>query len=302
MAAADTPLVPVTFMPPYSSMHGFFLKSNELEEEKILENLTRLPLYTCDSGQNEDVCYYVGVSGLQNENYLSAIATRKNPPKQIRAVIIDINGAACQYLQIVRQELLQTHDEESFCRAMLKCEMPPEMFPAERSTHYSIFKEKNMYWLQTPERFLAVKKMFVENRVAILHLNLADTQIPRLLNKLRGRVSVMYTSNVHEWLQHTPEMLTCFDSNISTLLAPNGYEINSDFAEKPIGGNIPLVLSMGHYKQSRYLQLHSDQPTQSAYFMIANFVFQPSDHKKLDYTKWNDVPIEHKTDWMTEDC
>jgi SAM-dependent methyltransferase len=287
-SVADQP-VTANFVQPYYKLSFFYPIANEAGENIALQTLNEQLLTT------DDTCYYVGVSGLQNENYLAAIATGQYAPKQIRAVLIDINGIECQYHQIVREQLRKAKDIESFCRAMRKVKMPLEMLPRDRNLHLSIFTDKKPYWLQTNARFFAVKRLFAEDRVAILHKNLADPMMQTSLRPILGKVVVMYTSNVHEWLKDTPQMLTSFNENIGRILAPDGKEIESDF-DVPGHESEGLYLSVVPHKKSRYFGFEHVDPSIGHY----NSVSGP-EVSRPDYTGWESIPTEHIPAWLQSD-
>jgi hypothetical protein len=96
---------------------AFFVSSGELAEDVVLDELTQNPPTPADDG----FFYYLGVSGLQNENYLSAMAVLTD---KIRAVFLDINGTTCQLHQIVKNRLLTSTSRQEFCRAMHEVRLP----------------------------------------------------------------------------------------------------------------------------------------------------------------------------------
>jgi hypothetical protein len=217
----------------------FYPVSNESGEEEILDTLH-------ESSQHS-TCYYLGVSGLQNQNYLAAIATANKKPKKLKAVLLDINGTTCQFHQLIRRNLQMCNSKESFCLAMESELLPNGSLETNQKFCREIFRQRMPYWLTTDEKFVAVRKLFNEDQVAIMHQNLADPETRQRLHSIRKKISIAYTSNVQEWLQDNYTILRSFDENIRTFLSSKAVVISSAETEKS------LHLTMSPYRQSKFL-------------------------------------------------
>jgi hypothetical protein len=147
-------------------------------------------------------------------------------------------------------------------------------------------KISELYWLQRDDRFQAVKRAFLENRVAILHHSLSDPMLVKTISPLSGKFSVIYVSNVDEWLKADVIEQRGLDYNLRSLLRADAKVIKST----PNSENKELTLSMGFYKASEYLLSNYDTLCDGAFYWVRS--------RAISSSVWGSTPVEFVPEWI----
>jgi hypothetical protein len=168
-----------------------YLLSNEFSIEKIQHLL--------EVTKKSPGAVHIGVSGWQNYDM---IVVRDSD----QAVLVDINDGLCSLHRLTKDVIETAENVDVFIDKFLK-----NLYELIRTLKLKInrddirkIKSKSLYWLQE-ENFKKIQKMYRENKIHIIHQNIAS---PSLLSDLQSidpflinKIDTFYISNVHEWLE-----------------------------------------------------------------------------------------------------
>ncbi|MBI4398890.1 MAG: NUDIX domain-containing protein [Candidatus Omnitrophica bacterium] len=216
---------------PRSNAHGsFFMMSNENDWPKLVKELPRM------SPQSDGIRVHMGVSGFQNEEIM---AIRHSDI----AIMIGINSAEIAAHQTLKEVLcspaLSGADRLS----------PEDRFQTINDEWHRLTQEKLSLqpsswepanWIQDPQKFSYIQKMFLENRVFSLQMDFRDEKSFAVLSewfKENGlTLDTLYISNAYEYkdtglknrsgdlFERSIASVIHFDSQRGTLIIDSRWE------------------------------------------------------------------------------
>ncbi len=155
---------------------------------------------------------YIGVSGLQNLNYMAERGSDYG-------VIVDMNTQTIDLWKLTEAAMkapgVKTPEqfEKEFRRRLPASGV--KLYQDELSKFTSL-RETPYSWLGDPAKFAHVRKMFLEDRIAFFRANLTNPKTFQVLRKALDRqgiaVDLVYLSNVWEWMQNQEQMKAYTDS------------------------------------------------------------------------------------------
>ncbi len=260
---------PTSFAQPYTNFNEIYPRSNETNQEIVAQRLQE----TAQEGNY----LHVGVSGMQNYNFIVL-------SKAKYAMLLDINNATCFFHQKIKETIQIAENVDDFVSRFLKT--LEENNIKINDEHKCAIKEKKDLWLKS-ENWTIIKKMFQEENIEILNINIAEDEARKKIKKFyklkHASLRTLYISNVADWLIDNKVELNNLQKNIDSLYKKNSnlIIIYSDGTLKVDKGQLehhPIVQKIAFLKKEPLFSLY----TKDRLSLLNNNVFT---RRSKDYQK-----------------